>query len=93
MSRAKKSGTTVDTTTATSSLEIGKQVYENSCVNCHGADGKLGLSGAKELGATQLTTEEQKSIIRNGKNSMPAHSQLTEEQVNGVVEYIATFKQ
>lgn len=93
MSRAKKSGTPVDTTTATSSLEVGKQVYGNSCVTCHGADGKLGLSGAKELGATQLTAEEQKTIIRNGKNAMPAHSQLTDEQVNGVVEYIATFKQ
>jgi mono/diheme cytochrome c family protein len=93
MSRAKKAGKKIDTSAATSSLEAGKMVYENSCANCHGADGKLGMSGAKTLGETQLSTEEQKNIVRVGKNAMPAHNNLSEEQVNAVVEYIATFKQ
>jgi mono/diheme cytochrome c family protein len=95
MNRGKKTGSRIDTSKATSSLEAGKMVYENSCISCHGSDGKTGNSGAKELGASQLTAEQQKSLIRNGKNAMPAYTEdkLSAKDLDAVVEYIATFKQ
>lgn len=94
MGRAKSGKVTVDTSTVgTDPLEVGKKVYTDACVSCHGADGKLGMSGAKDLSATVLSADEQKAIILNGKNAMPAYKNLTEEQVNGVIQYIATFKQ
>lgn len=95
VNRSKKTGEKVDTTTATSSLEAGKLVYQSSCAACHGSDGKQGANGAKDLSASTLTADEQKTLIRNGKNSMPAYSteQLSEADLNAVVEYIATLKQ
>lgn len=95
MNRTKKTGKKINTSAATSSLEAGKMIYENSCINCHGPDGKTGHSGAKNLANTTLTIEEQKERIRKGKNSMPPYSSevLSENDLDAVIEYIATFKQ
>ncbi len=94
MSRAQKAGGAVDTTAAGSDvIAEGKLVYQNSCVNCHGADGKLGYQSAKDLSTTTLSAEEQKQIIRNGKNYMPPHKKLTDQQVDAVISYVGTFKQ
>lgn len=71
----------------------GKAVYEAKCVNCHGSDGKLGLSGAKDLTASSLSHDEKKEIILNGKNAMMGfRDQLTDEQVESVVTYISQLK-
>lgn len=48
----------------------GHQVFKLHCVLCHGADGKLGLNGAKDLTKSSLGFEERKLIITNGKNLM-----------------------
>lgn len=93
MNKKAKTGPKVDTSTITNPIEAGKLIYTNSCVSCHGADGKLMLSGAKDLSITVLTAAEQKELIRNGKNSMPGYKDLTDEQLDGVVQYIATLKQ
>ena len=93
MSIKQKGGGKVDTSSAGSDpLVVGKTVYMNSCINCHGADGKLGGSGAKDLSVTMLSPEAEKEIIRNGKNSMPANKDLTAEQVDDVIKYISTLK-
>lgn len=91
-----KTGGAVDTTTVASNpMEVGKTVYDHSCVTCHGADGKLGLNGAKDLSVSQLNDDDKKTLIRNGKNSMPPYSKdvLTDEQLDAVVLYIGTLKQ
>jgi mono/diheme cytochrome c family protein len=95
MNRSKKTGEKVDTTAASSTLEAGKLVYQGSCMSCHGSDGKQGMNGAKDLSVVTLSVDEQKALIRNGRNSMPAYSadQLSDDDLNAVVEYIATFRQ
>ncbi len=93
MSKAAATGGKIDTSTATSSLEAGKMIYNKTCITCHGADGKLLNSGAKDLTLTQLSAEEQKELIRHGKNAMPAYKKLTDEQVDAVVEYVKLLKQ
>lgn len=45
-------------------------LYIQNCSLCHGADGKLGASGAKDLTKTTLTVEEIKNIILHGKGLM-----------------------
>lgn len=82
----------IDTSTAPDALAAGKQIYEGTCINCHGADGKLGLAGAKDLSQTMLGLDAQKDIIMNGKNAMPANKNLTADQLQAVVEYIGTLK-
>jgi cytochrome c6 len=72
--------------------EVGKKVFEEKCQLCHGADGKLGLSGAKDLTASVLTHEEKIAIVMNGKNAMMSYKdQLSAEQIDAVVGYIETL--
>jgi mono/diheme cytochrome c family protein len=93
MNKKAKTGPKVDTSTIMDPVVAGKLLYTNTCVNCHGSDGKLGLSGAKDLSVTQMTIEDQKSAIRNGKNAMPGYKDLSDEQIEDLIVYIATLKQ
>jgi mono/diheme cytochrome c family protein len=71
----------------------GKSVYEMKCMSCHGADGRLGLSGAKDLTVSTLTHDEKKEIILNGKNGMMAFKdQLSDDQVEAVITYISELR-
>jgi mono/diheme cytochrome c family protein len=74
-------------------LVLGQDVYTKLCQNCHGVDGKLMLSGAKDLSISTLTKEEQILIITKGKNTMAAYeSQLSQQQIEAVAAYIETLK-
>lgn len=69
----------------------GKQIYEEKCAMCHGTDGKLGLSGAKDLTTTQLGHVDIVSLVANGKNAMPAfNTSLNNEQIEAVTAYVET---
>ncbi|WP_027003497.1 SirB2 family protein [Hugenholtzia roseola] len=75
------------------SVQSGKEIYASAgCVACHGDDGALGLSGAKSLQASTLTTAEIENIIRNGKNAMPAYKTLTDAQVKALVEHVESLR-
>lgn len=66
----------------------GAAIFRQYCVTCHGADGKLGLSGAKDLTASTLTPEERLNIITYGKKVMtPFNEVLTPEEIKAVAEY------
>ena len=66
----------------------GEAVYKQYCVACHGADGKLGLSGAKDLGASTLTLDERIEVITKGRKLMtPFGEVLTPEEIRAVAEY------
>ena len=69
----------------------GKEIFEQNCVSCHGADGKLGASGAKNLALTKLEHGAIIDIITNGKTPMaPYKEALTAEQIEAVASYIET---
>lgn len=71
----------------------GKKIYEAKCINCHGADGKLSMSGAKDISISVLKPEEKISLITNGKNTMKAYKDvLTSEQIAAVAAYTETLK-
>lgn len=65
----------------------GMALYENNCKLCHGSDGKLGLAGAKDLGATVMDISAIKEIIIHGKGTMPAAA-VNEEQANAIAVYV-----
>jgi mono/diheme cytochrome c family protein len=69
----------------------GKEIFNDKCSLCHGTDGKLGMSGAKDLSVTQLPHEGIVEIITNGKNTMASYKEaLTAEQIEAVSAYIET---
>ncbi|MFN0037650.1 MAG: c-type cytochrome [Saprospiraceae bacterium] len=71
----------------------GMAVFRQNCVTCHGADGTLGLNGAKDLGLSTMTLEERVNIITHGKKLMtPFGALLGPEKIRAVAEYTQTFK-
>ncbi|PBQ30823.1 hypothetical protein CNR22_03210 [Sphingobacteriaceae bacterium] len=71
----------------------GEKLFKANCVVCHGNDGKLGASGAKDLSATTMEVAEMKQIILHGKGLMPAASlnenpTIAEEQAAAIAEYV-----
>jgi cytochrome c6 len=71
----------------------GMAVFRQNCVICHGADGKLGTNGAKDLTVSELPLEGRIQIITNGKNLMtPFKAVLTEAEIQAVANYTLTLK-
>lgn len=73
----------------------GKAVYMSSCVACHGADGKLGVNGSKDLTLSPLTLEERLEVITNGRAGtvmVAFKNQLSPKEIQAVTEYTMTLK-
>ena len=68
----------------------GKDLYLENCAVCHGEDGKLGASGAKDLTVSTLSDQEVLQRINEGKNGMPPMKSAleTKENVSAVAEYV-----
>lgn len=68
-------------------------LFTMRCASCHGDDGKLGVSGAKDLSISKLTDAEITSIIYNGKNGMPAFGDsFTKEQLDALVPIVKSLR-
>lgn len=72
----------------------GRKLYTNNCVVCHGEDGKLGNSGAKDLSISTLNDEELLDVIVNGKNGMMPYKSIlkTEKEREAVVKYVKSLR-
>jgi cytochrome c6 len=62
--------------------EQGASLYTMHCAQCHGEDGKLGSSGAKDLSISKLSDQKILHIIKNGKGAMPPMKALLETDTN-----------
>ena len=72
----------------------GMAIFRQNCVTCHGADGALGLNGAKNLAESKLSLEERVHIITYGKKLMtPFGPLLSPEEIKAVAEYTQGFTQ
>jgi mono/diheme cytochrome c family protein len=84
---------TTEKTTPPDPLAEGRKIFQNFCVTCHGADGKLALNGASDLSASVLPLEGRVAVITNGRKLMqPWSGTLTERQINLVAAYTLTLK-
>lgn len=72
----------------------GERIYRDRCASCHGANGKKGVSGAKDLTRSKLSMKERIEIIKNGKGAMiPFEGTLNEREIRAVAEYLEHFKE
>lgn len=70
----------------------GAQLYKMHCELCHGANGKLGFNGAKDLAASAMSRAEMIAQVTNGKGMMmPYKSVLTAKEIEAVVDYARTL--
>jgi mono/diheme cytochrome c family protein len=72
----------------------GASLFLQHCAICHGEDGKLGASGAKDLTLSSMDSNQVVQMIKNGKNAMPPMKELlqTEENVGLVVSHVMKLK-
>ncbi len=79
--------------TISTSTVNGKELFDASCVSCHGTDGKLGVMGASDLSISTLDLVTCIDIIKDGKGAMTAFSgALNDDQIIAVAEYIETLR-
>ncbi|MCP3990732.1 MAG: PKD domain-containing protein [Actinomycetia bacterium] len=65
----------------------GSEIFGASCAGCHSPGGIGG-----DLAATELTPSELRSVVADGTGAMPGFAnQLTDEELDLVVEYMATL--
>lgn len=70
-------------------MDQARSIYASNCASCHGLDGKLGLSGAKNLQESTLSYEQKFEILKYGKNAMPGYGkQLSDEQIEALITHI-----
>jgi len=67
----------------------GEQVYQMICAACHGAD-RRGLGHAPPFRGLRhrMKEEEIRSVLKTGRNGMPALTFLTEEQIGPVIDFL-----
>lgn len=73
----------------------GASLYSMHCAQCHGEDGKLGASGAKDLSKSRLSDAQISKLIKNGKGAMPSMKALleTDENINQVLSHVKGLRQ
>jgi mono/diheme cytochrome c family protein len=84
-------------------LAIGKSIYGDKCLKCHGQKGKGDGRKAADLEKkpadytdkakmAKFTDEDLKKAVKEGKKPMPAFGKkLSDEEIDGVIAYIRTF--
>ena len=71
----------------------GEKIFRQNCVVCHGADGKLGVNGSKDLTVSELSTDERYAIISKGKGVMTAFENiLSIGEIKAVADYTLSLK-
>ncbi len=72
----------------------GKLIYSKHCTSCHGADGKLGSGGAKDLTVSRMDSTDVVNILKKGKNGMPRQIQYfkSDEEVENIIDYINSMR-
>jgi len=90
MSKKRPAASKTEDTTV---LMTAEQVYKTNCALCHGDDGKLGLTGATDLSASQLDETGITMIIREGKGAMaPFKSVLSEDEIKAVTQHVKSLQ-
>jgi quinoprotein glucose dehydrogenase len=70
--------------------QLGRHIYERTCVACHGAERRGAPPLVPSLVDVKKTRQEIESVILQGRNSMPAFPQLRQRELSALVAYLAS---
>lgn len=76
------------------SLEDARAVYTLNCASCHGPDGTLQASNAKDLSVSTLDEKSIEKMIRKGndKGMMPYEDMLSTSEIKGLVKFVQNLR-
>jgi len=76
------------------SLEDANAVYMLNCASCHGPDGTLQASNAKDLSVSKLDEAAIEKMIRKGndKGMMPYEEMLSTPEIKGLVKFVQNLR-
>ena len=70
-----------------------KKIFKANCASCHGFTGNLGINGAKDLTASNISLEEAIAQVYHGKGLMtPYKDILSAEELVAVAKYTETLR-
>ena len=72
-----------------SPAQLGLQIYQARCMACHGSDRQGNPPQVPALAHLDLSKPEYKSVIKQGRSSMPAFSQLSDTDLAAVAAYVS----
>jgi mono/diheme cytochrome c family protein len=75
-------------------LEDARAVYMLNCASCHGPDGTLKASNAKDLSISKLDEAGIEKMIRKGndKGMMPYEEMLSTPEIKGLVKFVQNLR-
>ena len=77
----------------TKEIQSPKELFSSHCVSCHGADGTLGMSGAKNLQLSTLDKESITNQITKGKGMMTGfEGKLSSKEIDDLTNYVITLR-
>ena len=73
-------------------VELGRQIYERSCMACHGASREGAPPTVPSLVnvLNRVKPEEIQALLRTGRNTMPAFNQFRPKDVTNVIDFLKT---
>jgi quinoprotein glucose dehydrogenase len=70
--------------------QLGRQIYEKTCVSCHGAERQGAPPLVPSLVDLKKTRQEIDAVVLQGRNSMPAFPQFRAREMNALAAYLAS---
>lgn len=71
-----------------SPAQLGERIYQSRCMSCHGSDRMGSPPLIPAIANLDLSRPEYKTIIKQGRNRMPAFSQLSDTALAALAAYV-----
>jgi len=73
---------------ADGNAQLGRQIYETTCMSCHGADRKGSPPHVPGLVNIKLSREQFNIVVAGGRNIMPAYPQFRAAELDAIAAYL-----
>ena len=70
--------------------QLGRQIYETTCASCHGGERKGAPPSIPALLDVKLERQALDTVIREGRNGMPAFRHFRAPELNALAAYLST---